>query len=214
MRRKAGNLLMIAGALMVASALSLFLYNQWDANRAETRASQVMEEIREQEGSAEARGTIRIEEENAEIVDTKIVRPMSETMRVMTIDGREYIGYLSIPALGLELPVMSEWSYDGLKIAPGRYSGSLYTGDLVIAGHNYARHFSPIKWLETGTEVDFTDTDQQTWHYQVSSIEQLRPEQVGRMIKKSETDDWELTLFTCSTGGQTRYAVRCRQVLF
>lgn len=59
-------------------------------------------------------------------------------------NGYEYIGYLSIPSIGLALPVMKQWSYAGLKIAPGRYSGSLYTDDLVIAGHNYNRHFSPM----------------------------------------------------------------------
>ena len=38
----------------------------------------------------------------------------------------------SIPSIGLELPVMDQWSYAGLKIAPGRYSGTTYADDLVM----------------------------------------------------------------------------------
>lgn len=32
-------------------------------------------------------------------------------MPVKTIEGVDYIGILTIPALELELPVISEWSY-------------------------------------------------------------------------------------------------------
>ena len=41
-------------------------------------------------------------------------------MPVATIDGYDYIGSLSIPSIGLALPVMQQWSYPGLKITPGR----------------------------------------------------------------------------------------------
>ena len=55
------------------------------------------------------------------------------------------IGILEIPALDLELPVISSWSYSSLRLAPCRYSGSAYKGDLVIAAHNYQSHFWGIK---------------------------------------------------------------------
>lgn len=218
MKRKVGNLLMITGAVLVSLALLLFLHNEWEAKRAETQASQVLEQMREQflaeneekENSGKS-GHEGLAQEDAE---SEVGQDTSETenRKVMVVDGREYMGWLSIPAIGLELPVMAEWSYAGLKTAPGRYSGSLETGNLVIAGHNYARHFSPIKWLDTGTEVDITDASQTVWHYQVSALEKLNPDQVQDMTEPSETDDWNLTLFTCTTGGQMRYAVRCKAV--
>ena len=132
--------------------------------------------------------------------------PQAQTV---TIDGREYIGYLSIPAIELELPVLAQWSDDGLKIAPARYSGSIAANDLVIAGHNYAKHFSPIKWLDVGTEVDFVDAADCVWRYHVSSVEELQPEQVDEMTTKAAGEKWDLTLFTCTTGGSARCAVRC-----
>ena len=40
--------------------------------------------------------------------------------RIFDIDGNEYIGYLTIPALGLELPVMAELDSARLETAPCR----------------------------------------------------------------------------------------------
>jgi len=57
------------------------------------------------------------------------------------IDGNNYIGVIDIPCLGLSLPIISDWSYPNLKIAPCRYKGSAYQDNLIIAGHNYQSHF-------------------------------------------------------------------------
>lgn len=197
MRRKAGIICMFLGAVLVAMALSLFLYNKWDADRAAKASEKIMSEM----------------DTDGETEDADPYYQPGREMTTKTIDGNEYIGYLSIPSINLELPVMAEWSYPGLKIAPGRYSGTTFADDLVICGHNYARHFSPIKWLKEGTEVIFTDMDNLVWHYQVASIETLKPMQVEEMTTKTDGDDWDLTLFTCNTGGQTRCAVRCVRVI-
>ena len=105
---------------------------------------------------------------------------------------------------------MSEWSYAGLKVAPGRYSGSTYADNMVVCAHNYAKHFSPIKWLTEGAQVYFTDMDGMRWTYEVSYVENLQPTQIEEMTEKTEeSDEWDLTLFTCTTGGSARCAVRC-----
>lgn len=191
MRKKIGNIMMFLGIMLVSAALFLFLYNQWDAYRAEKDAKITLDQLKEE-------------------IDSKDNKDNSnEEMKTIVIDGNEYIGYISIPAIDLELPVMSQWSYQGLKIAPGRFYGSTYGHNLVIAGHNYAKHFSSIKWLEKTTEVDFIDVENRVWSYQVSDIETLQPQQVDEMIEKTGNDNWDLTLFTCTTSGQTRCTVRC-----
>lgn len=108
---------------------------------------------------------------------------------------------------------MSEWSYAGLKVAPGRYSGSTYADNMVVCAHNYAKHFSPIKWLALGSEVYFTDMDGQRWSYEVSNVETIQPTDIDKMITASDEDDWDLTLFTCTTGGRARCAVRCTRTV-
>ena len=125
-------------------------------------------------------------------------------MPVQTVDGRDYVGVLTIPALGLELPVLSQWDYDGLKVAPCRYSGSLYQNNLIICAHNYASHFGRLKNLHVGDTAIFTDMDENIVRFQLAAQETIQPEDLEAM----EAGDWDLTLFTCTVGGQSRVTVR------
>ena len=126
-------------------------------------------------------------------------------MPVTEVDGRYYIGYLSIPSLELELPVMTDWSYPDLRVAPCRYSGSVYSKDIVIAGHNYERHFGRLDRLTVGSEVRFTDADGNIFVYVIERMDVLAPTAVMEMT----SGEWDLTLFTCTYGGTNREAVRC-----
>ena len=112
---------LLLGALFLLAALALTGYNLWDAHRADKAAQETVEELHD-----------AIEAEPA-------APELTQEMPVVEIDGCDYIGVLSFPSLSLELPVMAEWDYARLKIAPCRYAGSYFTGDLVIAAHNYAK---------------------------------------------------------------------------
>ena len=129
-------------------------------------------------------------------------------MPVRTVNGRDYIGVLSIPSLGLELPVISQWDYPSLKIAPCRYSGSLYQNNLIICAHNYASHFGKLKELRSGDTVLFTDMDEHVVTFQMVERETLGPTDEEGM----KAGDWDLTLFTCTIGGQTRVTIRLERV--
>lgn len=202
-KRRLGTILILLGALLLAGALGLLSYNQWDNGRAQKAAAQVLDQLET---------TLDEQENHLQLLVPTQVDDTAREMTVTAIDGWDYIGYLSIPSIGLALPVMSEWSYPGLKIAPGRYAGSVFTDDLVICGHNYARHFSPVKRLAAGTTVQFVDMDGREWDYTVSKVETLQPTQIEEMVGKADGDDWDLTLFTCTTGGSARCAVRCTRV--
>lgn len=182
---------MVLGTALVLAALSLFLWNRQEDQQAGESAEnilpQIIEEIQQPDGSPD---------------------PYDPAMTEVEIDGYAYIGYLSIPAIELELPVMSEWDYPRLKIAPCRYTGSTKTGDLVIAGHNYTRHFGPLSRLSEGDQVIFTDMDDEIWVYEVAAVEVLAPAAVEEMTASG----FDLTLFTCTYGGANRVTVRCVQV--
>lgn len=199
-KQKIGRACMIVGILLILGALALLGYNQWDANRADKASQDALRKLEETL-------TETIEDNTEEEIQPEL--DPEQEMTVTDIDGWGYIGYLSIPSIGLELPVMSEWSYAGLKVAPGRYSGSTYADNMVVCAHNYAKHFSPIKWLALGIEVYFTDMDGQRWSYEVSNVETIQPTDIDKMITASDEDAWDLTLFTCTTGGRARCAVRC-----
>jgi sortase A len=128
-------------------------------------------------------------------------------MAEVKINGYNYIGYLSIPALELELPIMSSWSYRQLKIAPCRYSGSLRGEDLVLMAHNYSRHFGKISKLNEGDTISFTDVDGVVTYYQVAAMDILEPTAVEVMT----SGEFDLTLFTCTYGGGSRVTVCCNK---
>ncbi len=209
-KNRKGIVFMGLGLLMMGAALSLTGYNLWDERRAEEESNQVLEQLYlADEALAEPRtagGRLEDITGSAENVPDYVLNP-DMPMPAVTVDGRQYIGVLTVPSLSLSLPVMSEWSYDNLKIAPCRYQGSAYKGDLIVAGHNYRKHFSPLKTLPIGAEIQFTDVDGNQFLYQVADLEVLDKMDVEEM----ETGDWDLTLFTCTYGGQTRFTVRCEE---
>ena len=90
-------------------------------------------------------------------------------------------------------------------LAPCRYDGSAYGTHLVIAAHNYSRHFGNIKTLAPGDEVYFTEMDGTVTAYEVAETDTLNPTAVEEMTDGG----WALTLFTCTYGGQSRVTVRC-----
>ncbi len=123
------------------------------------------------------------------------------------IDNREYIGTIEIERLNVKLPVLSEVSDSNLNIAPCRYKGSAYKGDMIIAAHNFRTHFGYLNRLAPGDEVKFTDIEGNKFIYRVSYMETLK----GTSVKLMEAGDWDLTLFTCTVGGVNRYTVRCEK---
>lgn len=195
--RKKGTLLMILGLLLIAAALFLTGYNIWDGKRAGKSTDRILKEMSD-----------TVKENPVEEEEPDYVKNPGMEMPMVQIDGRRYIGILSIPAVQMELPVMSEWSYPGLRIAPCRYSGSVYSGHMVIAAHNYSTHFGLLKKVSIGDEVRFTDAEGHVFSYQVAGMETLMPTAVEDM----EVESWPLTLFTCTLGGKSRFTVRCNQV--
>jgi sortase A len=126
-------------------------------------------------------------------------------MPVAEVDGHFYIGAIFIHELGMELPVMTDWSYPQLKIAPCRYSGSAYKGDLVIVAHNYVTHFGKMRTLPAGSPITLIDVEGNVFEYAIAEIEILKPHQLEELL----STDYPLSLVTCTLGGEMRIVVRC-----
>ena len=94
MKRRAGMICMILGAVLIGVALSLFLYNEWDSARAEERAEQILEQMQKQtedDENVSGEQTERTKQKNT-LADTDDVGE-----KIISIDGNDYIGWLSIP---------------------------------------------------------------------------------------------------------------------
>lgn len=210
---KLSKIFMAMGLLLLVAALCFAGYNLRAQARAGEASSEALalllpelEKVQEQPTLAlETEVSYEYEQAAAQVQPPVYAENPQMDMPIQMVAGQDYIGVLAIPALSLELPVISEWTMERLGYAPCRYSGSAYQGDLVISGHNYAGHFRDLRKLLPGDAVTFTDMDGNVFSYTVSYLETLAPEAVEEMV----TGEWDLTLFTCTPGGQNRVAVRC-----
>ena len=188
MPKKSGVILISLGAVLILAALLLFLYNRSEDRRAGQEAESLLEDVRSTMAA------------NAD------PEPQEEPAEEITYD---YAGVIAIPDLSLELPVIDQWSYARLKVAPCRQSGAAADGDLVIAAHNYKSHFGYLDRLEPGASVIFTDMEGTVYRYAVEEIRQLEPEDVED-VSSVFSSEYPLVLYTCTPGGKARVAVFCQ----
>ena len=192
MRKKVGVTLVAIGLGLILFAIGLLFYNNYENKKAQAQSDALINSI------------IDIANDNQANLETD---PFDTEMKVVDIDGYGYIGYLAVPELGLNLPVMSEWDYQRLKVAPCRYYGSTKTDNLVICAHNFRSHFGYIGRLQPESTVVFTDMEGTKLTYTVTSVEILQPTDIE--LVKDTGDD--LILYTCTYGGRTRVVVRCAE---
>lgn len=189
-----GKVLMLLGVVLLMGAGGLYGYNQWIDYQAGQKSDAAVNVLVEE-----------IQNNNVEIVETG---PSEEMMKVAELDGAYYMGVLSIPAMDKILPVQSDWSEEKLKTSPCRYSGSLEEGELVIAGHNYKRHFTGLASLPIGEQVVFTDLEGNQIFYEVREVYTISATNIDGMVNSG----YDLSLFTCNYSGKARVTVRCDRV--
>lgn len=192
---RAGRIPIFLGVICIGAALVITGYNLKDGIRAQNAAEAALTELKPD----------IISDSDGEDPEPLGYYPGEEMPKIRAL-GEDYIGILEIPSLGAELPVMADWSYKNLKIAPCRYSGSLYEENLVICAHNYPSHFGGIGSIPLGAEVRFTDAKGNIFLYEVTEVESLGP----RAVENMTNGEYELTLFTCTVEGRSRITVRCR----
>lgn len=207
MKNKKGLPLIIFGAVLILFAGIFALYNIYESNNAGKKAEEAASHMLGLIDEAKDEIDSYTKNEEVEFIPDYILNPEMD-MPAKEIDGHRYIGVLEIPSLGITLPVLQSWSNSLLKVAPCRYEGSAYTGGLIIAAHNYSSHFANIKNLQQGELLYFTDTVGNSFEYAVAYQESLKATDIEEM----KAGEWDMTLFTCTPGGQFRVTVRCVKV--
>ena len=200
MRRKLGAFFMFLGTVLLCGALSLFYLNDRESREAEKAVLSALPQLQNvipEEPPEEAQELL--------LIPAEYITPEQAKMTEIIIDGLPYIGYLSIPSLKLDLPILSDWDYTILQKAPCRYTGSTRTDDLVVMAHNYDKHFGRLSKLSEGDTVYFTDMDGILTAYEVVGRDILAPTAVEEMT----SGEFDLTLFTCTYGGKSRVTVYC-----
>lgn len=186
---KKSSILVAIGIILISIALSLTMYNNYVNKKAEKKSQDAYQKIEE--------------ELNKTTTETN-----PKNMKVVTIDGHDYIGTIEIPVLNLKLPIMADWDNEKMKKSPCRYYGSIYTNNLVLCSHSYDNLFGNIEKLQPKDKIIIKDMNGNKYIYEVKLIEILSPKEVKNMIES----DFDLTLYTCTKDNRNRVTVRLNKV--
>ena len=190
--------LIVLGLLLILTSAFFFSIYEQEAENAGENAQQLLAAL-----------TAEIEQNQEQnLYDTAVQEQSTGQMLQTSLQGYDLVGIIRVPGVGVELPVLDSWSYDLLKLAPCRYSGSIEGQDLILMGHNYKKHFAPLRQVSPGDRVEFLDVSGTSHAYVVAGTEVLKPTQLDELTVSESA----LTIFTCTPGGYGRFVVRCDPV--
>lgn len=181
--KKITKIFLILGLLFIGLAFSLLCYLE-------------LEDINSSKKSALVMNTI-----------LKDINEKNTDEKVLNINGFNYIGYLVIPSLDINLPITANYTEESLKISPSLYYGSV-NKNMIICGHAYKSQFKYLYQLKTGDKVIFTDINNNTYVYEVVLIEEIKQNEINKMLNS----EFDLTLYTCTFNNLSRVTVRCKKI--
>ena len=177
MNKKISAVVTLVGLILIMCAMAVLFHNKKEDNLAQKSSNTVLSSLKE-----------KIEESNLKTSDEE---------KDLNKDLNQYDGYIKIPKLNLELPVMKKTTQANLKKSPCIYSGTAKDSNLIIAAHNYSAHFGKINQLENGDKVQ----------YCVTAKEKIN----GNNSEQMQNENYALTLFTCDYTGRDRITIRCER---
>mgnify|MGYP002552946257 FL=1 len=175
----------ILGSCLLLAALGLTLGNLWEQRQAEQNSTHLL-----------ALAQQRLDGENPQ--------PDDDPLNPDPLAGYAIDGILSIPDLGLELPVLADYSEENLRLSICLYRQESDGSRKVIAGHNYRNHFGRLASLEEGTLLTYTREDGTVTRYQVTGITEIDADDPAAL----DAGEWDMTLFTCNLDMTRRVLVR------
>lgn len=208
MRKGIGVFCMLLGVLCLLASVGFVVHNRHEAKNGAQFSQDLLQSVQVNMYEAERVVVEEPERLTEEILPEFFRESAYREMQTVPAGDYDSVGILSVPVLELELPVLTDWSYEKLKKAPCHYYGSCYASDFVIAAHNFSSHFGRLSELQPGDLVLFTDVAGDIHCYEVVLLETLTPTATEDMIASG----FDLSLYTCTPGGGNRVTARCRRV--
>ena len=184
--------MILLGAALLLAAGWLVLQNLDEQRSAEESASHLLD-LAEQHLSELSSSALAGSDAPAES------EPASDPWEDYEIDG-----ILSIPTLGLRLPVLADYSDALLQLSVCVLEKEADGSRMVIAGHNYRSHFGQLHELTQGDPVSYTGADGEERSYRVSAVTDIADDDRQGL----EAGEWDITLLTCNLDMSRRVLVR------
>ncbi len=168
------------GFVLLLMAVGWYLFNAFEDKNAGQKATEILSKLEDASNN-------------------------SDDASIIALGDDTFCGKIIIDKIKVELPVYDVWDEACLKAAPCRYSGNISTNDMIIAAHNYKSHFGKLSKVQIGDSIIFIDAYGVSHFYKVNEISVLD----GTAVSDMYSGGWDLTLFTCTKGGEQRITVRC-----
>ncbi len=241
-KKKVYKIQFFLSALLVCLLFSYYIYAEYDRTRSEEVSKEILQklelkidnntidngETKQKEDTTIKKydGIIVVAIEDDEEDDNKIVTPDNNNNQSTEVPPLEYTlpngekcyseARLKIPKLGIDYPVLSDWSEELLKISLNKYwgpNGPNEVGNYCIVGHNYksGKMFGNLPAIANGDIIELTDLKGRMVKYAVYDRYQVKPEDTA-CTSQLTGGRKELTLITCKEYGTERLVVKAREV--
>lgn len=130
--------------------------------------------------------------------------------------GYNVVGIISIPAIGIEYPILDTTNEKTMKVAITKFWGNDVNelGNFTMAGHNNkdGTMFGKTKRLSVGDKIEMTDLTGKTIEYEIFDQYLIEPNDVS-CVKSVKENTREVTLITCANGRSNRLITKAREVI-
>ena len=192
-----GLVCIVLGVVLLLAAGGLYAYNRYEDAHAGAEAQTVVADLQQK---------VETPEPEAES------GPLDPELPVVEIDGNEYVGEISIPAIGVKNYYLWEGETTAsMKKGLGHFtSTSVWNGNVAVCGHNRGAKYviGSIKDLDVGDKITYT-TSMGTRTYLVETVTKISSSDWSYL---SSTTDNRMTLLTCVAGDSSqRWCVQAVQ---
>ena len=153
MKKQTNRLFVIIGiCLLVVAALAMIVW-QWGIQASKQEASKYVQTIR----------TLIPTPQNAAVEERR-----DNTMPILSVEGKSFVGILEMPKFGSALPVCADWGE--VSRYPCRLSGSVYDRTMQIGATSQDGQYDFYREISVGDLVSFTDMEGNRFSYEVTDI--------------------------------------------
>ena len=111
------------------------------------------------------------------------------TMSVLSVDGVDFVGLVTLPRYGSVLPVCADWGETSQY--PCRFGGSIYDGSLQIGATTQKGQYDFYRELSVGDAVHYIDVEGNQYTFTITSMRYEKHVDQAALRQK----DAALTLF-------------------
>ena len=173
---------------MLAAAAVVMVVQQWDIHSSQEKMASYIQTIH----------TLIPTPQGAAVEERR-----DNTMSVLSIEGRNFVGILEMPKYNSSLPVSADWGE--ISKSPCRLSGSVYDRTMQIGATTQKGQYDFYREISVGDSVFFTDMEGNRFAYRVTDIRYEKNADQSTLHQK----DGALTLFLKNIYGFEYIVIFC-----